>query len=227
MNWRHHLTNPLLNENPITVQILGLCSALAVSRSLEPALIMAASVLAVLVFSNLSVSLLRKIMPRSIRLILEVTLIASAVIVVDELLRAFAPQVSEVLSVFVGLIITNCIILGRLESFANHHGPLDSVADAVGNGLGYGLILLTVAATRELLGAGELLGYELWPLLSNGGWYRANELMLYAPGAFFIIGFLIWGIRSVFRTQIEAPEFQPIPTPATPQRPPTPKRGVT
>lgn len=206
-NFARHLTNPLINENPITIQILGLCSALAVSRTLAPALIMAVSVLAVLVFSNLSISLLRHVMPRSIRLILEVTLIASAVIVVDEVLRAFAPTVSEVLSVFVGLIITNCIILGRAESFANHHGPLDSVADAIGNGLGYGSILLTVAATRELFGTGKLLGHELWPLVSDGGWYRANDMMLYAPGAFFIIGFLIWGVRTVYRAQIEPPEF--------------------
>ena len=205
---RKYLTDPLIDENPVTVQILGLCSALAVSRSLEPALIMAASVIVVLVFANVAVSLLRHIMPRSIRLILEVTLIASAVIVVDEVLKTYAPQISEVLSVFVGLIITNCIILGRTEAFAMHHGPLPSLMDALGNGFGYALILLGVAAVRELLGAGTLLDHQVFALAEQGGWYSPNEMMLYAPSAFFIIGFLIWGIRS-WRTQlVEGPDYQ-------------------
>jgi Na+-transporting NADH:ubiquinone oxidoreductase subunit D len=208
MIFSKYLTAPLINENPVTVQILGLCSALAVSRSLEPALIMAASVIVVLVFANVSVSLLRHILPGSIRLILEVTLIASAVIVVDEVLKTYAPQISEMLSVFVGLIITNCIILGRTEAFAMHHGPLPSLADALGNGFGYALILISVAAVRELFGAGTLLDYEVFALAANGGWYRPNEMMLYAPSAFFIIGFLIWGIRS-WRTQlVEAPDYK-------------------
>ncbi len=208
MMLRKYLTDPLIDENPVTVQILGLCSALAVSRSLEPALIMAASVIVVLVFANVAVSLLRHIMPRSIRLILEVTLIASAVIVVDEVLKTYAPQISEVLSVFVGLIITNCIILGRTEAFAMHHGPLPSLMDALGNGFGYALILLGVAAVRELLGAGTLLDHQVFALAEQGGWYRPNEMMLYAPSAFFIIGFLIWGIRS-WRTQlVEGPDYQ-------------------
>ena len=206
MTFQHHLTNPLINENPITVQILGLCSALAVSRTLEPALIMAVSVLAVLLFSNLSVSLLRRVMPRSIRLILEVTLIASAVIVVDQILRAFNPQISEILSVFVGLIITNCIILGRAEAFAMHHNPLHSAADALGNGIGYGLILLSVATVRELFGAGSLFGYPVLPLIDTGGWYRPNQMMLHAPSAFFIIGLLIWGVRSWRKEQVEQTE---------------------
>ncbi len=208
MMLRKYLTDPLINENPISVQILGLCSALAVSRSLEPAMIMAASVIIVLVFANVSVSLLRHIIPRSIRLILEVTLIASAVIVVDEVLKTYAPDISEVLSVFVGLIITNCIILGRTEAFALSHGPLPSLMDALGNGFGYALILLSVAAVRELFGTGALLDYQVFTLTAEGGWYRPNEMMLYAPSAFFIIGFLIWGIRS-WRTQlIEAPDYQ-------------------
>jgi Na+-transporting NADH:ubiquinone oxidoreductase subunit D len=207
LKFHRHLTNPLVDENPITVQILGLCSALAVSRTLEPALIMAVSVIAVLVFSNLMVSFLRHIMPRSIRLILEVTLIASAVIVVDETLKAYAPGISEVLSVFVGLIITNCIILGRAEAFAIHHGPLDSLADALGNGIGYALILLGVAAMRELFGAGSLFDRQVLPLISEGGWYRPNEMMLYAPSAFFLIGFLIWGVRSIRVEQAEPQEF--------------------
>jgi Na+-transporting NADH:ubiquinone oxidoreductase subunit D len=207
MTLRRYLTNPLINENPVTVQILGLCSALAVSRSLEPAMIMAASVITVLVFANVSISLLRHILPRSIRLILEVTLIASAVIVVDEVLKTYAPQISEVLSVFVGLIITNCIILGRTEAFAMKHGPLSSFADALGNGIGYAIVLLGVAALRELLGAGSLLDHQIFALVEDGGWYHPNEMMLYAPSAFFIIGFLIWGIRSWRTELVEAPDY--------------------
>ena len=195
MSYRQYLTRPLLEDNPITVQILGLCSALAVTRSLRPALIMAISVFCVLVFANVAVSLLRGVMPRSIRLILEVTIIASAVIVVDEVLKAYAPDVSQILSVFVGLIITNCIVLGRTESFAMRHGPLESLADAVGNGAAYGAILILVASVRELLGSGSLLDVTVLPALADGGWYRPNEMMLYAPSAFFLIGLLIWGIH--------------------------------
>ena len=203
MSYRKYLTNPLLNENPITVQILGLCSALAVSRTLEPALIMAASVVIVLAFSNVVISMLRRLMPQSIRLILEVTIIASAVIVVDEFLKAFAPGVSELLSVFVGLIITNCIILGRAEAFAMHNPVGASLADALGNGFGYATILLIVAGVRELFGAGTLLGYPVLHLVRDGGWYAANDAMLYAPSAFFIIGFVIWAIRTWKPEQVE------------------------
>ncbi|MBV1906218.1 MAG: NADH:ubiquinone reductase (Na(+)-transporting) subunit D [Pseudomonadales bacterium] len=202
MNFFKYLSDPLINENPVMVQILGLCSALAVSRSMEPALIMAMSVIAVLVFSNVVISLLRSVIPRSIRLILEVIIIASAVIVVDELIKTFAVEVSEYLSVFVGLIITNCIILGRAEAFALGHGPLDSFADALGNGLGYAFVILIVSAARELLGAGSLFNVNLLPLLEDGGWYRPNQLMLYAPSAFFLIGFLIWGVRSMHIFQV-------------------------
>jgi Na+-transporting NADH:ubiquinone oxidoreductase subunit D len=207
MTYRGYFFNPLLNENPVTVQILGLCSALAVSRTLEPALIMAASVIVVLVFSNVAVSLLRSIMPRSIRLILEVTLIASAVIVVDEFLKAFAPGVSELLSVFVGLIITNCIVLGRAEAFAMHNPVGASLSDALGNGVGYAGVLIFVAGVRELLGTGGLLGHPVLPLLEDGGWYVTNDAMLYAPSAFFIIGLLIWGIRAWLPNQAETPQF--------------------
>ena len=210
MRYRQYLTKPLLEDNPITVQILGLCSALAVTRSLRPALIMAASVFCVLVFANLAVSLLRGIMPRSIRLILEVTIIASAVIVVDETLKAYAPDISQVLSVFVGLIITNCIVLGRTEAFAMRHGPLESVADAAGNGIAYGAILILVATIREFLGAGSLLETPLLPTLDDGGWYRPNEMMLYAPSAFFIIGMLIWAIRAWRHGAHETQEATPL-----------------
>ena len=207
MSFRQHLFNPLLNENPVTVQILGLCSALAVSRSLEPALIMAGSVIVVLVFSSAAVSVLRRIMPRSIRLILEMTLIASAVIVVDEFLRAYAPGVSEILSVFVGLIVTNCIVLGRVEAFAMHNPLGASVADALGNGLGYAALLLLVASIRELFGAGTLLGVQVFALVADGGWYAPNDTMLYAPSAFFIIGLLIWAVRAWRPKLRETPEF--------------------
>jgi Na+-transporting NADH:ubiquinone oxidoreductase subunit D len=164
---------------------------------------MAVCVLGVLVFSNLAVSLLRGVMPRSIRLILEMTLIASAVIVADEVLKAYAPDVSTILSVFVGLIITNCIVLGRAEAFAMRHGPLDSIADALGNGAAYGIILLFVATLRELFGSGTLLDR---PVFSNAEWFEPNEMMLYAPSAFFIIGFVVWGVRS-WRTE----QAEPVP----------------
>lgn len=185
------LRAPLLDDNPITVQVLGLCSALAVSRSLKPALVMAASVIAVLVFANVSVSMLRGILPRSIRLILEVTLIASAVVVVDEVLKAFAPDVSRVLSVFVGLIITNCIVLGRVEAFALHNRVADSFADALGNGFGFASILIAVAAVRELFGNGTLFDHAVLPAT-----FPRNEMMLYAPSAFFLIGLVVWGSRA-------------------------------
>jgi Na+-transporting NADH:ubiquinone oxidoreductase subunit D len=208
MSLRHHLLGPLLSENPVTIQILGLCSALAVSRSLETALIMAGSVIFVLVVSNATISLLRSILPRSIRLILEVTIIASVVIVIDEFLRAFAPGVSEVLSVFVGLIITNCIVLGRAETFAMHNPVGASIADALGNGIGYALVLLLIAAVRELFGTGMLLGMPVLPLLEQGGWFRPNQTMLYAPSAFFLIGLLIWAVRSLRPEQAEQPDYR-------------------
>jgi len=207
MSYRQNVLEPLIDNNPITVQILGLCSALAVSSSLVPALIMSMAVISVLAFSNVAVSLLRKVMPQSIRLILEMALIASAVIVVDELLKAFAPDVSRMLSVFVGLIITNCIVLSRAEVFAMHNSAGASFLDGVGNGLGFSIILILVAATRELLSAGSLFNYQLLPLVADGGWYESNELMLLAPSAFFIIGLVIWAVRSYRQEQAEQPEF--------------------
>ncbi len=207
MSYRQNVLEPLIDNNPITVQILGLCSALAVSSSLVPALIMSMAVISVLAFSNVAVSLLRKVMPQSIRLILEMALIASAVIVVDELLKAFAPDVSRMLSVFVGLIITNCIVLSRAEVFAMHNSAGASFLDGVGNGLGFSIILILVAATRELLSAGSLFDYQILPLVADGGWYESNELMLLAPSAFFIIGLVIWAVRSYRQEQAEQPEF--------------------
>jgi Na+-transporting NADH:ubiquinone oxidoreductase subunit D len=189
------LVDPLLETNPITLRVLGLCSALAVTSSLLPALIMSAAVVVVLVFANVSVSLLRHLMPQSIRLIIEVTLIASAVIIVDEVLKAFVPEVSAVLSVFVGLIITNCIVLARVESFAMHNGPWASLLDGLGNGLGYSWILILIGMIRELLGSGSLLGFEILPLAAEGGWFEPNRLMLLTPSAFFILALLVWWIR--------------------------------
>ena len=192
------LLRPLVDENPVTVQILGLCSALAVSRTLEPALIMAASVVVVLVFSSAAVSAMRAFMPKSLRLVLEVTIVASAVIVVDQVLMAYAPATSEVLSVFVGLIITNCLVLARVESFALHNPVGASVIDAFGNALGYAVVLVAIAALRELLGAGSLLGIEVLPEA-----FPRSELMAYAPSAFFLLALVVWGVRSWRPDQVE------------------------
>jgi Na+-transporting NADH:ubiquinone oxidoreductase subunit D len=198
---------PIIDNNPVTVQILGLCSALAVSRSLEPALIMSVALIAVLVFSNIAVSALRSVMPHSIRLIIEVTLVASAVIVVDEMLKVYAPEQSRVLTIFVGLIITNCIVLGRAESFAMHNPVWPSFLDALGNGIGYAAILLFIAATRELFGNGSLFGKAILPDA-----FPRNEMMLYAPSAFFILGLVVWAIRSWRPAQAERAEATAEPT---------------
>jgi Na+-transporting NADH:ubiquinone oxidoreductase subunit D len=191
------LLDPLVRENPITLQVLGVCSALAVTRSVATALTMSVSVTAVLMASSLAISAIRSQVPRSVRLIIEITIIATFVIVVDQVLQAFFWELSRELSVFVGLIITNCVILGRAETFAMHHGPGRSVLDALGNGLGYSWILLLVGGTRELLGSGTLLGHAVLPLVENGGWFEPVALMLRPPSAFFLIGLLIWALRSV------------------------------
>lgn len=210
MSFWTHLTRPLLNDNPVSVQILGLCAALAVSTSLLPALLMSASVIAVLVFSNCTISLLRHQLPGSIRLILEVTIIASAVIVVNEVLKTWAPETAAVLSLFVSLIVTNCIILGRAEAFALHHPPLASFADALGNGLGFAGVLLIIAAVREVLGSGSLFGVELLTAADQGGWFQPNALMQLAPSAFFLLGLLVWAVRFASRSRPAAStESQP------------------
>jgi Na+-transporting NADH:ubiquinone oxidoreductase subunit D len=199
---------PILDNNPITLQILGICSALAVTTKLAPAITMSIALTAVLVGASVLISLIRHHMPGSIRIIIQMTIIASLVIVVDQLLQAFAYELSRQLSVFVGLIITNCIVLGRAEAFASKNPPWPSFLDALGHGLGYSLILITVAAIRELLGSGTLLGHEVLPLIENGGWYQPNGLMLLAPGAFFIIGLMIWLIRGLRPRQVERPEYR-------------------
>jgi len=187
--------DPIVASNPITLRVLGLCSALAVTSSLLPALIMAAAVTVVLVFANVSVSLLRHVIPASIRLIIEVTLIATAVIVVDEVLEAFMPDVATVLSVFVGLIITNCIVLARVESFAMHNGVWASCLDGLGNGIGYSWVLILVGTIRELLGSGTVLGYAVLPTAQAGGWFEPNAMMLQTPSAFFLLALLVWWLQ--------------------------------
>jgi Na+-transporting NADH:ubiquinone oxidoreductase subunit D len=210
---RRAFLTPLVGSNPITLQILGICSALAVTKTLATALIMSAAVLAVLTLSNGIVSSIRHHMPRNVRLIIQITIICSLVIVVDQVLKAFAYGMSKQLSVFVGLIVTNCIILGRAESFAMKNDVRTSLMDGLGNGLGYGWILITVGSIRELLGAGTLLGVEVLRTVAAGGWFEPVALMLLPPSAFFIIGFLIWAIRAWKPAQAEASEFQARPVP--------------
>ncbi len=202
-----HLTEPIVGNNPITMQILGICSALAVTTSLSTALVMCVALTVVLATSNALISAIRHHLPRSIRLILQITIIASLVIVVDQVLQAYAFGMSKRLSVFVGLIITNCIVLGRAEAFAMQNPPWPSFLDGLGNGLGYSAILAAVAATRELLGAGTLLGLTVLPAAGNGGWYRPLDLMLLPSSAFFLLGLIVWAVRSRRPEQIEATEF--------------------
>ncbi len=197
------LFDPLFNNNPITLQVLGVCSALAVTVKLETTLVMAVAVTLVTAFSNLSVSLIRKLIPSSIRIIVQMTIIASMVMVVDQILRAYFFEISKQLSVFVGLIITNCIVMGRAEGFAMKNGPWLSFLDGIGNGLGYSLVLVTVGVIRELFGSGKLMGYEVVRLSTEGGWYVPNGLLLLPPSAFFLIGLLIWALRTWKPDQVE------------------------
>jgi Na+-transporting NADH:ubiquinone oxidoreductase subunit D len=202
------LLDPLFNNNPITLQILGICSALAVTTSLVNAIIMSLALITVVTLSNGSVSMIRNHVPTSIRIIVQMTIIASLVIVVDQVLKAYAFETSKQLSVFVGLIITNCIVLGRAEAFAMKNPVGISMLDGLGNGLGYGLILIIVGAIRELFGAGKLLGYQVLPLITEGGWFYPVGIMLLPPSAFFIIGLLIWGLRTWKTAQVEKPDYQ-------------------
>jgi len=190
------LLDPLFNDNPIALQVLGICSALAVTTKLETSVVMCIAVIAVMVLSNLSVSLLRNYIPPSIRIIVQLTIIASLVIVTDQVLKAFVFETSKALSVFVGLIITNCIVMGRAEAFAMQNGPGPSVLDGIGNGIGYSIVLLFVGFFRELFGSGKLYGIEILPLVTEGGWYTPNGLLVLAPGAFFLIAIFIWLLRT-------------------------------
>ncbi|MBV7317084.1 NADH:ubiquinone reductase (Na(+)-transporting) subunit D [Shewanella sp. NIFS-20-20] len=198
------LTGPIINNNPIALQILGVCSALAVTSKMETALVMSMALTAVTAFSNLFISLIRNQIPSSVRIIVQMTIIASLVIVVDQVLQAYAYDVAKQLSVFVGLIITNCIVMGRAEAYAMKTPPLMSFMDGIGNGLGYAAILLSVGFVRELFGNGSLFGVEILKKVSEGGWYVPNGMLLLPPSAFFLIGILIWIIRTYKPEQVEA-----------------------
>jgi len=205
---RKIVIDPLIDNNPVTLQMLGICSALAVTTSLLPALLMCVALISVISLSSATISLIRNRIPNNIRIIVHMTIIASLVILTDQLLKAYAFETSKQLSVFVGLIITNCIVLGRAEAFAMKNPVGLSFLDGLGNGLGYSLILIAVATIRELFGAGTLLGYPILELVQDGGWYQANGLMLLPPSAFFIIGALIWVIRTWRKQQVEDADYQ-------------------
>jgi len=198
------LLDPLFNNNPIALQVLGICSALAVTTKLDKAIVMCVALTAVTAFSNLSVSFIRNYIPTNVRIIIQLTIIASLVIIADQILKAFVPEISKQLSVFVGLIITNCIVMGRAEGFAMQNGPWHSLLDGIGNGLGYSLILVLVGFTRELGGSGKLLGYSILPLVSEGGWYNPNSIFVMPPSALFLVGIFIWVLRTFKPEQVEA-----------------------
>ncbi|MDZ4188081.1 MAG: NADH:ubiquinone reductase (Na(+)-transporting) subunit D [Hydrogenophaga sp.] len=201
------LLDPIVDNNPITLQVLGVCSALAVTSSLAAALVMCVALTTVVAFSNLFISIIRNSIPSSIRIIVQMTIIASLVIVVDQVLQAVAYDIAKSLSVFVGLIITNCIVMGRAEAFAMSNPPLPSFLDGIGNGLGYSAILVAVAVIRELFGSGKLLGFEIFTTVDAGGWYLPNGMFLLPPSAFFIIGGLIWAVRTWKSKQREKADF--------------------
>ncbi|PID35930.1 MAG: NADH:ubiquinone reductase (Na(+)-transporting) subunit D [Rhodobacterales bacterium] len=205
---RELLIDPMVDNNPITLQVLGICSALAVTSSLKVALVMAIAVTLVTAFSSMFISMLRNQIPTSIRIIVQMVIIASLVILVDQILKAYAFEVSKTLSVFVGLIITNCIVMGRAEAFAMSNPPVASFIDGVGNGMGYGLILMLVGIIRELFGSGSLFGFTILETVNNGGWYVPNGLLLLPPSAFFVIGLLIWGFRTWKPNQVEERDFK-------------------
>ena len=202
------LVDPLVDNNPITLQVLGICSALAVTSSLQVSFVMALAVIFVTGFSSMFISMLRNHIPSSIRIIVQMVVIASLVILVDQILKAYAFEISKTLSVFVGLIITNCIVMGRAEAFAMKNPPVASFLDGVGNGLGYGLILMLVGFFRELFGSGTLFGITILQKVTDGGWYVPNGMMLLPPSAFFIIGLIIWAFRSWKPKQVEQREFK-------------------
>ena len=197
------ILNPIFNNNPIALLVLGICSALAVTTRLDKAVVMSLAVIFVTAFASAGVAMIRERIPSSIRIIVQMTIIASLVIIVDQFLKAFAYGLSKELSVFVGLIITNCIVMGRAEGFAMSNNVRDSFLDGVGNGLGYSLILVFVAFFRELFGSGKLWNVTILPKISDGGWYEPNGLMLLSPSAFFIIGIFIWVLRSWKTDQME------------------------
>lgn len=203
------LTEPLIRQNPVTLQTLGICSALAVTTSVATALTMSAALTAVLVMSAGLISVIRKHIPASIRLIVQIVIVASLVIVIDQVLQAYLFEISQRLSVFVSLITTNCLVLGRTESFSRHNPPLRAMIDALGNGFGYSLVLVVIGSLRELFGAGSLLGWQVLPTVDQGGWFTPLSLMLLAPSGFFLLGGFVWALRSVLSEQAEETEFLP------------------
>jgi len=205
--FRETVIGPIFDNNPIALQILGICSALAVTSSMQVTVVMCLALTAVTAFSNLFISMIRNVIPSSIRIIVQMIIIASLVIVVDQILKAVAYEISKQLSVFVGLIITNCIVMGRAEAYAMKNPPIPSFFDGIGNGLGYSVVLLAVGFFRELFGAGKLFGTEILPLVTEGGWYNPNGLLLLPPSAFFLIGLFIWALRAAKPAQVEAPEY--------------------
>ncbi|MEJ6394593.1 NADH:ubiquinone reductase (Na(+)-transporting) subunit D [Gymnodinialimonas sp. 2305UL16-5] len=206
--WRA-LTEPLIRQNPVTLQILGICSALAVTTTLATALTMSISLTVVLTLAAGFISVIRRHIPDTIRLIVQIVIVASLVIVIDQILQAYFAEISRALSVYVGLITTNCLVLGRTEAYARHNAPMPAMIDAFGNGLGYSLVLLVIGALRELFGKGELFGVQVLPLADTGGWFTPLSLMLLAPSAFFLLGLLVWAVRSWWPEQAEAREHIP------------------
>ncbi len=202
------LFGPIFDNNPIALQILGICSALAVTSNLSTTVTMCIALTLVVAFSNFFVSTIRNSIPSSIRIIVQMTIIASLVIVVDQFLKAYAYSISKQLSVFVGLIITNCIVMGRAEAFAMQNKPIPSFMDGIGNGLGYSVLLLALGFIRELFGAGSLFGVQVLPSIADGGWYQTNGLLLLPPSAFFLIGFFIWAVRAWKPEQVEEDDFK-------------------
>lgn len=200
---RKTLLEPIFDNNPIALGVLGICSALAVTSKLETSVVMSLAVIFVLAFSNFAVSIIRNFIAASTRILVEMTIIASLVIIADQVIKAYAFDVSKQLSVYVGLIITNCIIMGRAEAYALKNPPLQSLVDGIGNGLGYTFILITVAIVRELFGAGKLFGISILPLTTEGGWYPTNNMLLVPASAFFLIGGIIWAIRAFKTEQVE------------------------
>ena len=213
MSLKQSLQTPLLKENPVTLHVLGICAALAITNSLTSSLIMAAAMTIVLVISNATISLIRKHLPGSVRIIVQITIIASAVTVIDQLLTAYLPETARTLSVYISLIVTNCIVLGRAEACAMKSSVGTSILDALGNGLGYGIVLVIVATIRELFGKGSLMGYRILELVQDGGWFEPNQMLMLPPSAFFIIGFMVWAIRSWKPEQQEKADYNPIPLP--------------
>ena len=210
-NVKDVLLGPIFNTNPVIFQVLGICSALAVTSNLKTALAMSIGLTAVTAFGNLFISMIRNVIPNSIRIIVQMVVVATLVIIVDQMLQAFAPAIAKQMSVFVGLIITNCIVMGRLEAFAMKNPPGISFIDGLGNGLGYSALLIVVAVIRELLGSGSLFGIPLLQTINNGGWYVPNGLLLLPPSAFFIIGLVIWALRSWKKDQQETTEYKIVP----------------